>query len=205
MADTGDGFLARWSRRKREERPGEDADDRTGAPPEAAGEDAASQAEREREIVESLPDIETMDDSSDFSVFLQDGVPEALKRRALRKLWRLNPVLANLDGLNDYDEDFTDAATVVENLKTLYKVGKGMVPDEEEEPRAPAGDEVAAESPETPETPAPKAEPVQTASAPAPESLSPPESLTESPPEEDKPAPNPAIKGTARNRRWGRT
>ena len=45
-------------------------------------------------------------------------------------------VFANLDGLNDYDEDFTDAATVLSEIKTAYKVGKGMVGDESEETTA---------------------------------------------------------------------
>ena len=58
---------------------------------------------------------------------LASAVPQRLKTRALRRLWTTNPVLANLDGLNDYDTDFTDAATCVENIQTLYKVGRGMV------------------------------------------------------------------------------
>jgi hypothetical protein len=33
-----------------------------------------------------------------------------LRQRALRKLWTTNPALAVLDGLNDYDLDYTDAA-----------------------------------------------------------------------------------------------
>jgi len=81
------------------------------------------------EIVEQLPDIDSLDESADFTVFLKEGVPEELRKRALRKLWRLNPVFANLDGLNDYDEDFT--ATALEGVKTLYQVGKGMVLPEE--------------------------------------------------------------------------
>src|SRR3546814_6588933 len=68
---------------------------------------------------------------SDFTVFLQDGVPEELRRMALQRLWRLDPVFANLDGLLEYGEDYTDAATVVENLKTAYRVGRGFMTDEE--------------------------------------------------------------------------
>jgi hypothetical protein len=34
-------------------------------------------------------------------------------------------VLANIDGLDEYCEDYTDAAMVVENLQTIYQVGKG--------------------------------------------------------------------------------
>ena len=41
-------------------------------------------------------------------------------------------MLANVDGLVDYGEDFTDAALVVENLQTAYQVGKGMLAHVEE-------------------------------------------------------------------------
>ncbi len=68
-----------------------------------------------------------MQEGDDFSAFMSDLVPARLKTRALRKLWRLNPVLANIDGLVDYGEDFTDAAMVIENMQTTYQVGKGMM------------------------------------------------------------------------------
>jgi hypothetical protein len=38
---------------------------------------------------------------------MKQAVPEELRRLALRKLWRSDPVLANVDGLNDYDLDYT--------------------------------------------------------------------------------------------------
>ncbi len=56
--------------------------------------------------------IEELEYGSDFTPFMDAKVPKALKRMALRKLWRSNPILANIDGLNDYDEDFSDAAAV---------------------------------------------------------------------------------------------
>lgn len=74
-----------------------------------------------------LPEPELMDTTEQVKTLLNSAVPQRLKKRAMRRLWRLNPVLANLDGLNDYDDDYTDAATVVENLKTGYQVGKGML------------------------------------------------------------------------------
>lgn len=73
-----------------------------------------------------LPEPETLTAEDDFRPFLGEAIPQRLKTRALRCLWRVNPVLANLDGLLDYGEDFTDAATVVENLQTAYQVGRGM-------------------------------------------------------------------------------
>ena len=101
-------FLARWSRRKGDEReharsPADEVDEAADAP--ESGEQPAEIA------AEDLPDIDSLHKDSDFTVFMQDGVPEALKRRALRKLWTTDPVLANVDGLNDYDGDY---ATLLE-------------------------------------------------------------------------------------------
>ncbi len=147
MAESDDPFLTRWSRRKRT---AEDGAETTDGPPseDAAPEDAAHPDEAE--IVAQLPDIDSLEESSDFTVFLQDGVPAALQRKALRKLWRLNPIFANLDGLNDYDEDYTLATSALTAVKTIYKVGKGMISDEDEEPKPSA--------PETPEEPTPVAD-----------------------------------------------
>ncbi len=73
-----------------------------------------------------LPDPDTLEPGDDFSGFMARAVPDRIRSRALRKLWLTNPVLANVDGLVDYGEDFTDAACVIENLTTSYQVGKGM-------------------------------------------------------------------------------
>lgn len=74
-----------------------------------------------------LPAPESLRPGDDFSAFLRREVPEFLRRRALRTLWTSNPVLANLDGLVDHGEDYTDAAVVVPRLKTAYQVGRGML------------------------------------------------------------------------------
>ena len=80
------------------------------------------------EILEKLklPDPETMKAGDDFKVFLTKTVPEHIKKRALRKLWVSNPVLANLDGMNEYDDDFTLATSALEEFATNYVVGKGF-------------------------------------------------------------------------------
>ncbi len=143
MAERRDdeAFLERWSRRKQARPEAEDggagAKSREGKSPATA--DAAAPAKtpeaeaaaREAEIVARLPDIDSLDESSDFTVFLQRGVPAALRRQALRKLWRVNPIFAHLDGLNEYDEDFTAVGLGVEGLKTAYKVGRGYLSDDE--------------------------------------------------------------------------
>lgn len=105
-----------------------------------------------------LPDPDSLELGDDVSRFMTDLVPDRLRRRALRRLWRINPVLANVDGLVDYGEDYTDAACVVENLQTAYQVGKGMlahvealVADSESTGQDTAEDESGENSAETPE------------------------------------------------------
>ena len=58
---------------------------------------------------------------------MRKEIPEFLRRKALRGLWKSNPVLAVLDGLNDYDEDYTLASTAGQTVTSLYKVGEGLV------------------------------------------------------------------------------
>lgn len=104
---------------------------------EAARREADLQAEAEAALAEKsdaeilaeldLPDPDMLQPGDPVTAFMSRAVPERIRKRALRRLWRVNPVLANLDGLVDYDDDYTDAATVVEGLRTGYQVGKGML------------------------------------------------------------------------------
>ncbi len=118
-----------WSRRK--------ARVEAEAQEEARLEEERALAAREAELEEKtdaelceelgLPDPDALQMGDDFRAFMDKAVPERLRRRALRRLWVSNPVLANLDGLVDYAEDYTDAAMVVPDMKTAYQVGKGML------------------------------------------------------------------------------
>ena len=130
MSREPDGFLGRWSARKQAAR-GDDAEpaQEPDAAPEATEEPEKSDAEILEEL--GLKDPEDMTAEDDFSGFMASGIPERLRNRALRKLWLTNPVLANLDDLVEYGEDYTDAATVVENLQTAYRIGKGFLRQEE--------------------------------------------------------------------------
>jgi hypothetical protein len=96
----GDGFARRWSRLKQESRlPEADA---PAEEPVAVVDGEATQPFDP----DDLPDVDSLDAESDFTPFMREGVPEEVKNLALRKLWRTDSVFANLDGLNDYDEDF---------------------------------------------------------------------------------------------------
>ncbi len=97
----------------------------TAAGADTTGGDAATPGEAATPVDPAdLPDIETLDENSDYTVFLQDGVPEELRRLALRKLWRSNPIFANLDGLNDYDEDFRLVDTVIGETVSAFRKGR---------------------------------------------------------------------------------
>jgi hypothetical protein len=126
------GFAARWSRMKREAKanpaPEAETDDPADPAAEQAGADAAAAEKTDDEILAELelPDPDVMKMGDNFSVFMSPRVPTRLRNRALRRLWRSNPVLANLDQLNDYDGDFTDAATAGQVVTTAYKVGRGF-------------------------------------------------------------------------------
>ena len=73
-----------------------------------------------------LPSVETLNADSDFTPFLKEGVPSLLKRAALRKLWKTDPILANLDGLNDYDDDFVKMG-VGKIVKTAYTISQKFI------------------------------------------------------------------------------
>ncbi|MDE2632191.1 MAG: DUF3306 domain-containing protein [Paracoccaceae bacterium] len=117
-----------WSRRKA----GVETEEKIALRDKDAEETAVLQAEQAEKTDEELlleldlPNPDEMKMGDDFSAFMSKTVPDRLRRRALRCLWLANPALANLDGLIDYGEDFTDSATVIENMQTAYQVGKGM-------------------------------------------------------------------------------
>ena len=118
-----------WSRRKNAVAEEQRRDAQALEAQEIAEHHAALEEKTDAEILEELglPDPDTLVQGDDFSVFLQKAVPDRIKRVALRKLWLSNPVLANVDGLVDYGQDFTDAGVGAGVVETTYQVGKGML------------------------------------------------------------------------------
>ena len=96
-------FLARWSRRKVAEEQGATQEEtvalqQTGTPDE----------EPASELTDAdMPPLESLDEDSDFAPFLSTGVSDGLRQQALRILFGQS-VFNITDGLNDYDEDFTE-------------------------------------------------------------------------------------------------
>jgi Protein of unknown function (DUF3306) len=132
-AGADEGFLQRWSRRKAEARGAavtatEDPSVAAEGQP-AAVEHALQPAQGEPAPVapEDLPDIESLDASSDFTVFMRPGVPEHLRIQALRKLWRADPIFSKLDGLLEYGGDYTIPSWPKGTIRTAYQIGRGFV------------------------------------------------------------------------------
>ncbi len=119
MAEDGDGFLTRWSRRKLLARTGkpvpqsDSIEQDTGAvagsgpnaetfPPGDAEATAALPApapSQEEEIpLEDLPPIESIDAGTDLAPWLRRKVPEMWKRAALRRVWAADPAIATYIG-----------------------------------------------------------------------------------------------------------
>lgn len=96
--DAGDiedeAFLDRWSRRKM-------SVDREKIVTETGVVDP-----RQELTDADMPAIDSLDGDSDYSVFMSPKVSEQLRTQALHKLFHL-PAFNVTDGLNDYDEDYT--------------------------------------------------------------------------------------------------
>jgi hypothetical protein len=116
----GEGFLSRWSRLKRTEAApaasatspavpdGGPVDGPSAADPDERPRDPETGAIIDLEWIKSLPRIEDLAPGADLSGFMRAGVPEALRRQALRRLWEIDPVIRDyvspaLDYAYDYN------------------------------------------------------------------------------------------------------
>lgn len=130
-----EGLIGRWSRRKAEARGAKSREALERAPPQPSPspvEPPAPDAKPDTIDAAELPTIESLTKESDFTVFMRKGVPQELRRQALRKLWGLDPVLANLDGLLEYGEDYSQIGRTKMEVKTAYQIGRGFMRKVEE-------------------------------------------------------------------------
>jgi hypothetical protein len=137
-----DGFLTRWSRRKRDAAlaPSEPTPVEPGPEPQAP----------------DLPPIDSLDAGSDYAAFFQAGVPEEVKRLGLRRAWVTDPAIAEYRSLADYDWDFNQPnygqlAEAAEDIREMVRSVFGTEP----EPCADHATVAEAEAPndESPEKP----------------------------------------------------
>jgi len=146
MADDNEGRLTRWSRRKHQERqtrrrggaaptavasvdpaampvPGDGDPGSQAVAVPAGGAGTPDEEALDEEAARNLPPVESLNKDSDYTPFLNTGVPEKLARAALRKMWSSDPAFNIRDGLDDYDEDFTIIEAIKDALKD--KISKG--------------------------------------------------------------------------------
>lgn len=118
-----------WSRRRAAVAAEAAADQLAAEDAVVAKQHEALAEKTDAEILEELglPDPDVMVQGDDFKAFLAKTVPAHLRKRALRTLWRSNPVLACVDGLNDYDDDYLTGSIGQGPISTTYQVGKGML------------------------------------------------------------------------------
>lgn len=162
MSDRPQGWLQRWSRRKRASAV-EHVRSQPMAPVTTASPSPPAQAAPPSpiEAPADLPEVEALTAESDFTPFLRADVPTDLHQRALRKLWASDPAYGYRDGLTDYDEDYTAIGIVERVVETAYRAGSGYEPSAGEgeggETTAPRDDGEEAPPPPAGADPAPAA------------------------------------------------
>ena len=134
-----ENFLSRWSKKKSKQKTQIENSNSKQIDPESSTEkenqsslDEENDKLNDEDLLKkyNLPNPEKIKKEKSLDVFFKKGVPDRLRQIALRRVWRLNPIIRFADAeINDYHEDFTDAATVIEGMETAYKVGKGYLSD----------------------------------------------------------------------------
>ena len=102
-----EGFLSRWSRRKREGEPEEQPASLPAAPASESAAPAATEApEPEVEMIEP-PSLDLIDKDFDLASWLKQNVPETWKLAAMRRAWENDPAIANFENpARDYALDW---------------------------------------------------------------------------------------------------
>lgn len=105
-----DGFLSRWAKRKEDSRKEDvrrdDVRKEQLAAPLTPAAPVPAVAEEPAFDLASLPSIDSLTATSDITVFLQKGVPSALRNAALRMAWVSDPAIRDYIGPADFQWDF---------------------------------------------------------------------------------------------------
>jgi hypothetical protein len=120
-------FLRRWSRLKHEH-----AAEKPAEKPVAE--------KQEADPPKPLPPVEKLTPESDFSPFMQPKVEDAVRRAALKKMFR-DPHFKNPDPLEAYSGDWTVGEPIPPEMLATLNQAKTLLFDKKEE-------EIAKEKPE---------------------------------------------------------
>jgi hypothetical protein len=132
-----EGFLRRWSERKRAAREG--AVEAGAEVPEAVPEVVAGEVGAEPvpepdaltpEEVAALPPVETVSDLGELRRFLAKGVPDLMRRAALRRIWLLDPrIRDHVDVALDYAYDWNTPGGVPGSGALVSRAGVARMAD----------------------------------------------------------------------------
>lgn len=166
MTSDPEGFLSRWSRRKRggampaedvvpvEALPAEDEPlpfPAAAAPPPVAEEPRSlAPPVPEPAPPPELPSIDSLVAESDISAFLRPGVPSGLRHAAMRRMWSLDTAIRDFVGPADYAWDYNavdgvpggTTSLVTNNLRSMLAqaIGRTEAQLDAEEAATLAGD-----------------------------------------------------------------
>jgi hypothetical protein len=155
-----EGFIARWSRRKRA---AVQAPAPEPLPAPMPPEPAPAALQLPAFDPASLPAVESLTLESDLAAFLRAEVPAALRQAALRRMWSLDPAIRDYIGPADYAWDFNApdgvpgfALELGGDVKRLLAQAIGLVEEPEATPppeasAPPLRAEVAPPAPAPPE------------------------------------------------------
>jgi hypothetical protein len=142
----GETFLQRWSRLKQtaEAAPREDSEPllrkTSNADPDALPPPTA-QSEVDPTVFDptTLPPIEAISASSDIRAFLAPGVPDKIKRAALRRAWVMDPAIRDFVGVAENQWDFNKPDSIpgfgsLELTPELCRMVAGLFSDPPAEP-----------------------------------------------------------------------
>jgi hypothetical protein len=157
MSREEEGFLARWSRRKRQAAAGaaEPEPPPAAAPPPPAPAPAETPPEEEAFDPASLPPVESLTAASDITPFLRAQVPALLRQAALRRLWSLDPAIRDFVGPADYAWDYNAPAGAPGFALDLGGEVRRLLAEATAPARTTAQEAEAAPPPEAPPEPAP--------------------------------------------------
>ncbi len=162
MADT---LIHRWSQRKSQPQPNPPAaepsqstaekikdaagaadQDTSSAAPDAMSNQAAGETHESKPEPIELPSLDSLDENSDYSAFMAEGVDEKIKKLALRKLFK-SAVFNIRDGLDDYDDDFTAFEELGDIVTSDMKFQQQRLAAEKEQAERDAAAQTAADEP----------------------------------------------------------
>ncbi|TAK43874.1 MAG: DUF3306 domain-containing protein [Betaproteobacteria bacterium] len=114
MTQDGEGFIARWSRRK------------LASSVEAVSSQAAPAAPVVEAVAPPLPALDSLTFESDFEAFMRARIDESVRRAALKKLFA-DPRFNVMDGLDVYIDDYAEGEPIPPELLARLEHAKSTL------------------------------------------------------------------------------